>query len=76
MQDDENVMQEAQEMLRQLVQLRVQMGAEQFSTIAERLGLPPEVLEIVEEAAGQVEGDEAGDGGPTPIQPRPLDNGE
>jgi hypothetical protein len=73
MQDDENVMQEAQEMLRQLVQLRVQMGAEQFSTIAERLGLPPEVLEIVEEAAGQVEGDEA-EGGPTPIQPRPLDS--
>lgn len=74
MQDDENVMQEAQEMLRQLVQLRVQMGADQFTTIAERLGLPPEVLEIVEEAAGQVEGDEAGNGGPTPIQPRPLDS--
>ncbi len=70
MQEDENVMQEAQEMLRQLVQLRVQMGPEQFTTIAERLGLPQEVLDIVEEAAGQAEGGT----GPTPIQPRPLDS--
>ena len=60
MQEDENVMQEAQEMLRQLVQLRVQMGPEQFTAIAARLGLPQEVLDIVEEAAGQVEGGEAG----------------
>jgi hypothetical protein len=70
MQEDENVMQEAQEMLRQLVQLRVQMGPEQFTTIAERLGLPQEVLDIVEEAAGQAEEG----AGPTPIQPRPLDS--
>jgi hypothetical protein len=70
MQEDENVMQEAQEMLRQLVQLRVQMGPEQFTTIAERLGLPQEVLDIVEEAAGQAEGGTS----PTPIQPRPLDS--
>lgn len=70
MQDDENVMQEAQEMLRQLVQLRVQMGPEQFTTIAERLGLPQEVLDIVEEAAGQVESGPD----PSPIQPRPLDS--
>src|SRR5689334_20692715 len=70
MQDDENVMQEAQEMLRQLVQLRVQMGPEQFTTIAARLGLPQEVLDIVEEAAGQVEGGAEA----APIQPRPIDS--
>jgi hypothetical protein len=70
MQEDDNVMQEAQEMLRQLVQLRVQMGPEQFTTIAERLGLPQEVLDIVEEAAGQAEEG----AGPAPIQPRPLDS--
>jgi hypothetical protein len=74
MQDDENVMQEAQEMLRQLVQLRVQMGPEQFTTIAERLGLPQEVLDIVEEAAGQVEGGAEAGTGPAPIQPRPIDS--
>lgn len=69
MQDDENVMGEAQEMLRQLVQLRVQMGPEQFTTIAARLGLPQEVLEIVEEAAGQLDA-----ATPPPIQPRPIDS--
>jgi hypothetical protein len=56
MQDDDAMMQEAQEMLRQLVQVRLQAGPEQFKTVASQLGLPPEVLEIVEQAAAQVEG--------------------
>jgi hypothetical protein len=53
--DDDSMMQEAQEMLRQLVQVRLQAGPQQFKTVASQLGLPQEVLDIVEQAAAQVE---------------------
>src|SRR5437762_2832474 len=66
---DPAMMEEAQQMLRQLVQVRLQAGAEQFSAVATQLGLPPEIIEIVEQAAAQVEG---ADGTTPPIQPRPL----
>lgn len=54
--DDESVMQEAQAMLRQLVELRLQIGAAQFRATASQMGMPQEVLDIVEQAAAQVEG--------------------
>ena len=54
--DDESVMQEAQAMLRQLVELRLQIGATQFRATASQMGMPQEVLDIVEQAAAQVEG--------------------
>jgi hypothetical protein len=54
--DDDAVMQEAQAMLRQLVELRLQIGATQFRATATQMGMPQEVLDIVEQAAAQVEG--------------------
>ena len=54
--DEESVMQEAQAMLRQLVELRLQIGAAQFRATASQMGMPQEVLDIVEQAAAQVEG--------------------
>jgi hypothetical protein len=67
MQEDDAMLQEAQEMLRQLVELRLQVGAEQFGALAQRMNMPQEVLDIVEQAATQEGGDEA-----APIQPSPL----
>ena len=54
MQDDEAMLREAQAMLRRLVQQRLELGAEGFQAVADQMGLPPEVVNVVEQVAGQV----------------------
>src|SRR5689334_171878 len=66
-QDDDAVMQEAQAMLRQLVELRMQIGATQFRATAAQMGMPQEVLDIVEQAATQIETEQGGAPAPSPL---------
>src|SRR4051812_22284030 len=62
-----------EEAMRQLIQMRLQLGKERFNSIARQMGMPDELLDHVEQAVGLMSGPAGSASSPAPAASGLLD---